>query len=381
MVEGFATKEGTFSYIKQFPKYAKDFYTFEGEFFLSSLGLGTFKSEPYREDNYIVNFKDSIKLAILNGVNFIDTAINYRYQISEREVDEALKELLAEGKVKREQLVIASKAGFIPLDFPFPENPYEWIKTHIIEKGLATKDEVIVDQHCISSKFLRWSVEQSLKNMDISTLDILYLHNPEMQLGTEEGYIDYQRLKERIKEAFTLFETLVEEGKIRQYGIASWNGFLIEPDSPEYLSLKDMVEIAQEVGGKDHHFNYLQFPFNLAKSSAFNYSNQIGPDGKYYTLFQAAYGYGLKVVGSSSLLQMNLFKAPFDATVSKALGTERLTDIHTALQFSRSAPVVSALFGAVDPTHVENNIALAFAPKASVQSLGTLFENKEAHAL
>ncbi|WP_024790443.1 hypothetical protein [Lebetimonas sp. JH292] len=42
----FATVEGTFSYIKKFPKYSKDFYNFNGDFFISSLGLGSFRKEP-----------------------------------------------------------------------------------------------------------------------------------------------------------------------------------------------------------------------------------------------------------------------------------------------------------------------------------------------
>jgi len=375
MIKGHATKEGTFGYLKKFPKYSKDFYSYEGDFFLSSLGLGTFKSEPYKEDNYIINFKDAIKMALLNGVNLIDTAINYRFQISEREVAEALSELIDEGSIDRSEIVISSKAGFIPLDFPFPENPYHWIDENIVQKGLAFKEEVVADQHCMSPGFLRWSVEQSLKNMEIDTLDILFLHNPEMQLGLDEGYISYELLKSRIKEAFTLFETLVDEGKIQQYGIASWNAFLNEEGHPEYVSLKDMMDIAQEVGGENHHFKYLQVPYNLAKSHAYHYSNQQGPDGKYYTLFQAAMGYGLKVMGSSSLLQMNLFKAPFESHVAQTLGTTDLTDLHTALQFSRSAPVVSALFGAVDPEHVENNLLLSYAPKAKPIDINHLLQS------
>ena len=92
-----ATKEGTFSYLKQFPNYSRDFYRFDGDVFVSSLGLGTFRKEPYREENYIVNYKDAVKTAVLNGINLIDTAINYRYQTSEREIGEALKELFSEG--------------------------------------------------------------------------------------------------------------------------------------------------------------------------------------------------------------------------------------------------------------------------------------------
>jgi len=365
----YATKEGTFKYLKQFPKYSKDFYRFNGELFFSSLGLGTYRKEPYREENYIVNYKEAVKTAILNGINLIDTAINYRYQVSEQEIGEALLELFDEGKVQRESLIITSKAGFLPLEFPFPENPYEWIKSNIIEKNLATSEEIVIDQHCMSPEYLRWSVEQSLKNLHLNTLDILFLHNPETQLG----YAERDVVLSRIKEAFRLFEQLVDEGKIRHYGIASWNAFLYDEDHTEYLSLNDIMQIAQEVGGESHHFKYIQSPFNLVKTHAYNYANQQGPDGKYYTLMQAIEGFGLNLLASSSLLQMNLFKGKFDQTIRETLGTSELTDIGTALQFARSGNVLSALFGAVDTQHVKENMLLAYLPSAKNESIRGLF--------
>ena len=364
-----ATKEGTFAYLKQFPKYSRDFYRFDGEVFVSSLGLGTFRKEPYREENYVVNYKDAVKTAVLNGINLIDTAINYRYQVSEQEIGEALQELFAEGKVCREQLVVTSKAGFIPLEFPFPD-PYEWIKTQVIDAGLALQDEVVIDQHCMSPAFLRWSVERSLENLQLETLDVCFLHNPETQLG----YVGRDTLMARIKTAFELFETLVAEGKIRSYGIASWNAFLYEEGHTEYLGLGEVLAIAREVGGEEHHFKYLEVPFNLGKPHAYSYSNQKGPDGRYYTLMQAAYGYGLNVMAASSLLQMNLFKGKFDAKVGTLLGTESVeNDILSALQFSRSGTMISALFGAVDPRHVEDNLMLAYLPAAAPEKVAALF--------
>jgi len=365
----YATKEGTFKYLKQFPKYSKDFYRFNGELFFSSLGLGTYRKEPYREENYIVNYKDAVKTAILNGINLIDTAINYRYQVSEQEIGEALMELFDEGKVQRESLIITSKAGFLPLEFPFPENPYTWIKNNVIEKNLATSEEIVIDQHCMSPEYLRWSVEQSLKNLHLNTLDILFLHNPETQLG----YVERDVVLSRIKEAFTLFEQLVDEGKIRHYGIASWNAFLYDEDHTEYLSLNDIMQIAQEVGGESHHFKYIQSPFNLVKTHAYNYANQQGPDGRYYTLMQIIEGFGLNLLASSSLLQMNLFKGKFDQTIRNTLGTSELTDIGTALQFARSGNVLSALFGAVDTQHVRDNMLLAYVPSAKHENIKGLF--------
>jgi aryl-alcohol dehydrogenase-like predicted oxidoreductase len=363
-----ATKEGTFGYLKQFPKYSKEFYRFNGEFFISSLGLGTFRKEPYREENYIVNYKNSVKMAILNGINHIDTAINYRYQISEEEIGEALEELFAEGKASREQIVVASKAGFLPLEFPFPENPYAWIEKNVIKAGLAKKDEIVIDQHCLSPKYLRWSVEKSLQNLKLQTLDILYLHNPETQLG----YVSYEILLGRIKEAFVLFETFVQEGKIRAYGIAAWNAFLYEEGHTEYISLKDIMQIAVEVGGKEHHFKYVQSPFNLGKPEAYNFSNQQGPDGRYYTLMQAVGGFGLQLMASSSLLQLNLFKRKFSPDLADILGTSDFNDVTSALQFARSGNTTSALFGAVTPEHIEENLTLAYLPGVSVEKMNKI---------
>ena len=50
------------------------------------------------------------------GVNVIDTAINYRYQKSERVVGAVLRYLLEKG-YSREELFICSKVGYISVKF------------------------------------------------------------------------------------------------------------------------------------------------------------------------------------------------------------------------------------------------------------------------
>lgn len=366
----YATKEGTFNYLKKFGNYSRDFYRFNGDLFFPSLGIGTYKPEPYKEDNYIINFSSAIKMALRRGINLIDTAINYRYQISEREIAEALGVMFAEGEIKRDEVIIASKGGFIPLDFPFPENPYGWIQRNIVDAGLAAKEEIIIDQHCMTPAFLRWSCEQSLRNMEIETIDIYYLHNPETQLG----YVDQETFYERIAAAFKEFEALRAEGKIVSYGVAAWNGFLYESDHTEYLSLSKMVEIAYRVGGKDHGFKYIQSPFNLAKPHAYGYVNQQCEDGKYYPLMHACASYGLTCIASSPLLQKNLFKRPFSANVGELMHTAELSDVASALQFARSAGAISAVFGAVNPEHVMDNAVLGHVREAPIESVNTLMK-------
>ncbi|MDP3466041.1 MAG: aldo/keto reductase [Sulfuricurvum sp.] len=369
-----ATKEGTFKYLKKFGNYSKDFYRFNGELFFPSLGIGTYKPEPYKEENYIINYSEAIKTALRNGIHFIDTAINYRYQMSEREIGEALQEMMDAGEIKREEVIIASKAGFIPLDFPFPDNPYGWIQENMIDTGLATKEEIIIDQHCMTPAYLRWSCEQSLKNLELETIDIFFLHNPETQLGYVDGEIFYAR----IEAAFKLFEELRAEGKIVSYGIAAWNGFLYEEDHTEYVSLSRTVEIARRIGGESHGFKYLQSPFNMAKPHAYSYTNQQGGDGMYYSLMDACAGFGLSYLGSSPLLQKNLFKRSFAPKIGELMNTSELSDVASALQFARSAGAITAIFGAVTPSHVIDNTILAYVPNASTEAMESLMRESNA---
>ncbi|QIR77070.1 aldo/keto reductase [Sulfurospirillum diekertiae] len=352
-----ATPEATYGFAKRFAHY-KDFYARHDGLIFSKLGFGTFKKEPYKEENYTFDYKDALKTAIHHGVNVIDTAINYRYQQSEREIGEVLEELFKNGDVKREELIICSKGGFVPLDFPFPENPYEWINEHIIQKGLATSSDIELDQHCMTPAFLNNSLERSLANLHVKCLDIYFLHNPETQLTK----IGYNHFLKQLEEIFESFEAHVREGKIKAYGIAVWNAFTYEEGNSEYINLEEVYDVARKVGGASHHFKYIQLPFNIAKTNAYSVLNQKMSDGKYYTPLQVAHKLGLGVMSSSSLLQMHLFQKPFKPEVGYLLDShmELQSDIQLALQFVRSTRgIVTSLFSSSKREHVSSNLEIA----------------------
>ena len=46
----------------------------------------------------------------------LDTAINYRYQKAERSIGRAFNNLIKEGSVSREEIFVASKAGYLTED-------------------------------------------------------------------------------------------------------------------------------------------------------------------------------------------------------------------------------------------------------------------------
>ncbi|MDR0580298.1 MAG: aldo/keto reductase [Campylobacteraceae bacterium] len=367
----YATSEATYGFAKKFSHY-KDFYIKHNDLYFSKLGFGTFKKEPYKEENYDFDYKEALKSAVLGGINVIDTAINYRYQQSEKEIGEVLRSLFENGEAERDELIVCSKGGFIPLDFPFPKNPYEWITEHIINKGFAAKDDIELDQHCMTTGFLKASLDKSLENLSLDCIDIYFLHNPEIQLQK----LGTKRFLECLKDIFALFEDMADKGRIKSYGIAVWNAFIYDENNSEYINLQSVYDTALEAGGENHRFKYIQFPFNIAKTEGYRVRNQKMADGNYYTLLEAANKLGIGVIGSSSLLQMHLFRKSFKAEIGYLLDSDmRLkSDVELALQFVRSTRgILTSLFSSKMPSHVKNNLNIAHINAASKSKYNLLY--------
>ncbi|AXX93197.1 aldo/keto reductase [Malaciobacter molluscorum LMG 25693] len=351
----YATAQSTLNYAKKFSHY-QDFYIKHNDLIFSKLGLGTFNKEPYKEENYVFHYIEGVKEAIRNGINLIDTASNYRYGQSEKEIAIAIKELINDGEISREELIVCSKAGFIQLDYPFPKNPYTWIEDNIISKKLATREDIELDQHCMTPAFLEWSCKKSLNNLQLDSIDIYFLHNPEMQLIS----LGYKKFLKKIEKVFERFEKMVNSGQIKYYGVAVWNALINDENSKEHINLEDLVKIAVKIAGRDHKFKYIQTPFNLAKTSIYTIPTQIVTKER-CTVVQAAHRLGLGLISSSSLLQMNLFKRSFKSEIGYLLDSKMVleNDIQLALQFVRSTPgIISSLFASKVPVHIKSNLEI-----------------------
>ena len=48
------------------------------------------------------------------------------------------------------------------------------------------------------------------------------------------------------------------------YGLATWGCLRARRSDPGFLSLETAVRLARKVGGEEHGFRFVQFPFNLA---------------------------------------------------------------------------------------------------------------------
>ncbi len=96
MIQGFATAEGTSDFATRSTAHKDNFRKIH-ELTLSNIGIGTYLGNPDLETDR--QQKNAIKQSILQGINVIDTAINYRAQKSERTVGKAISELIEDGKI------------------------------------------------------------------------------------------------------------------------------------------------------------------------------------------------------------------------------------------------------------------------------------------
>jgi aryl-alcohol dehydrogenase-like predicted oxidoreductase len=364
MLKNRATAEATAAYARRFPKLDGNYRPMLG-MSVSSIGIGTYLGE--HDDQTDADYQAALKVALLGGINLIDTAVNYRFQRSERCIGRVLAELVGSGELRREEIVVATKGGYITFDGALPPNPREWFNDTYLESGIIGPGELVEGSHCMTPRYLEKMLAMSLDNLGLESVDIYYLHNPETQLGA----VDRKEFLARIRLAFEMLEGKAAEGKIGVYGAATWNGFRVAPQDDGYLSIAELAGIAGEVGGADHHFRVLQMPYNLAMPEAFTVINQAIADGDGSPL-AAAGAMNLAVCASASLLQGRLAKGLPPVVAEAMSGLDN--DGQRALQFVRSTPGVNvALVGMKTVGHVRESLAIASHPPAPRESLMKLF--------
>jgi aryl-alcohol dehydrogenase-like predicted oxidoreductase len=371
MHAGFATFEGTQRYRDRFPALAEagHFRQAEqvpgaGELWCPSIGLGTYLGEP--DERADLEYIDAISEALGSGINLLDTAINYRHQRSERNIGEALGKAIAGKVVRRDEVVVCTKAGYLSFDGNLPADPREYFLKEYVETGILDPRDLAGGSHCMAPHYLMDQIERSRKNLGIETIDIFYLHNPETQLAD----VSPEEFRRRVLKAFSALEVLVKEGKLRYYGMATWNAFRVPESARDSVSLDAMQALAQQAGGAEHHFRFVQLPFNLAMPEAYVLNNQVSHE-KHTSLLKLAAELGIAVVGSASLYQGRLAQG-LPAYVRERLGFK--SDSENAIQFARSAPgLLTALVGMGQHEHVAKNLKPALVPTARADVWESLF--------
>lgn len=143
-------------------------------FNISAISLGTWQvGGKWGSEFNQKNAEEILNTAVDNGVNFIDTADVY----SDGESEKAIGRFL---KTRKERIYVATKCG-------------RQIQPHINEG--------------YQPKVLRKYVEDSLKRLQLETIDLIQLHCPPTQVFYRP-------------EIFSLFDDLKKEGKIQHLGVS-----------------------------------------------------------------------------------------------------------------------------------------------------------------
>jgi aryl-alcohol dehydrogenase-like predicted oxidoreductase/nucleoside-diphosphate-sugar epimerase len=341
----------------------RDLHEFRGVR-LSRFGLGTWRGDPgFATD---AKYIGAILHAVKNGINVIDTAINYRAMQAERCVGRALRQLQHDG-FDRSMVLVCTKGGFIPHDCA-NNLPYDrYVKTRYVDKALVSSDEAN-RRHSIQPKFIRYLLDQSLNNLCVKHVDVYYLHNPETALE----FLDPDTFYSMLAQTFEVLEEAAANGQIGCYGLATWYGLHVPPSDKRHLSLARAVEIARSRAGADHHFRAVQMPYSAVHPAARTSASQE-VNGRLVSAFEAARELGLYCFTSASVGQGH---SPGEALVQQLRATCPALRPHGAmLRLAASTPGIgTALVGMREVTHVNEAIAIAKMPPLDIKDIDAILQ-------
>ena len=352
-VAGYATSEGTRKFMENAIKngIANSHFRSFNNLNFSSLGIGTYLGQLTLEDDE--DLENAIYQSLKSGaMNVIDTAINYRSMKSEKNIGHAIKKLIQDKIISRDQIFISTKNGYITNDGDYPRiDVLEYMQKMFISQGIIDSKDISSGYNVLNPNYIQKCIDKSLTNIQLDTIDLVYIHN-----AYESWFQDISRseFNEKIRRVFQVYEEYRSQNKIRYYGMATWTCFRLPRNEEGYLSLEDMVKIAEDVGGKDHGFRFIQLPYNLAYREAYLLKNQtVGSDND-LTILEACNRLNIGVFTSVPLLQAKLF----DAKIPDYLGIEN--QLLKIVQLTRSTPnVIAPLLGQKKLNHVKENIELA----------------------
>ncbi|MBI1829634.1 MAG: aldo/keto reductase [Thaumarchaeota archaeon] len=348
MITGYATSEGTLNFAKRNQLASKSHFRLFSGLTLSSIGIGTYLGNVDSVTDDLV--KEAIKKSVLSAINVIDTAINYRSQKAERSVGKAVSELVEEGKAEREELFISTKNGYVTNDGDINEEFWEYIHNTLVKPGIIKSNDISSGYHCMTIPYLEQQLNQSLKNLGLDCVDLIYLHNAaegQLQDISKEGFM------KKLKDVFEFYEKQRKSGSIRYYGMATWDCFRVPSEHPQHILLSDVIRLAKEIGGNEHGFRFIQLPYNMYLDQAIILKNQF-VNGSEASILETAINLGIGVFASVPLMQAKLLKPN---TIPEFGNLQRPS--HRALQFVRSTPgIIAPLVGQKTLDHVNENLEL-----------------------
>ena len=260
---------------------------------MSRIVLGTHLGDFSDEVSF--KYREAIEFALLNGITSVDGAINYRGMRSEKDIGVAIGDLIKTGRMKREDFFVTSKAGLLFGDITERLNPKLYLEKILKPQGITEEDFFEYDGlfQTLNPKFFEIALEKSLKNLGLETIDVHYIHIPEI---TKAG-IDDKDFYDRMEKLFSWYESKVHEGKIRSYGVAlEFMGK--EPGNKRWhFELEELKKIADKAANGSSRFKYVIYEYSIMCPFAGNTESQ-SVNGQLVTLSEACKLLGLESVGS-----------------------------------------------------------------------------------
>lgn len=223
---------------------------------------------------------ETLKNAILAGINVIDTSAHFENGKSEEMIGKAIDNLIHNGLVKRQELVIITKAGYIQSQNGLAIGGQNTAK---IQENMF---------HGISPEFIEKELTASLDRLGLDHIDCFMLNNPERMLHATNFKLTPTMLYDLILKAFTHLEHLVQKGRIGSYGICSHS--ISIPTAPDHISLHQLIQsykassdggTPQDFHSKYPHFLGIQYPLNLYEQTALS-KGSVSEIAKTMGLFQ-----------------------------------------------------------------------------------------------
>lgn len=282
---------------------------------VSTIGLGTwaiggdFWGES--DDNSSIR---TIKTAIDNGINLIDTAPIYGRGHSEKIVGKAIQG-------RRDDVVISSKCG------------------------LTWEDRNSETKKNLKSESIKQEIDDSLSRLGIDMIDIYFIHYPDMNTPLEETLAELQRIK--------------EAGKVRYLGVSNFDTSLMS----EVLKIADIAFVQPQYSLLDREIEAGLLPFCRENNIEILSYGSLGGGiltGKYTDKSQ------LKE-GDKRSKFYPYFKEPYWTKVLelvellKVIARDHNCPVsHVALNWVRQQPgITSALVGARTSEQAKQNAAAA----------------------
>ncbi|MEK6592742.1 MAG: aldo/keto reductase [Pseudomonadota bacterium] len=378
LLPGYATRTGTEGYVKSFGVdlscgHYSDFLNLHLK--LSSLGVGTFPGAA--SDEVDAAYAEIISRALVSGINVVDTAAHYRYGRAARAAGAGLQRAFAAG-VKREQVFVISKGGFLCFDGGRPRDFDAWFDSRIASRGLGKRDDLTAE-HLIAPGYLARQIEESRQALGIETLDAFLVDQPEVHIPR----IGKAALNHKLQSLFAVLEQAVKENKIRCYGISTFDGLRAQTDGVLFQSLASLLGLAEKAAqlvqrdaAARHGFRLVQLPFNQAQPEGFTRFNHATGHGNVASAIQAAFQLRVYVMASHTLGKGQLARQA--AAGVRAALPALANDAQRALQFNRSTPGLgTSLAGISTPAHLDDLLAVARTPPMTRPDYLKLYQRAE----